>query len=262
MSPKLTVIEAFNLSTTPLTVRTINLMIEQHPELEAELNLLKKSILQYEGDRHKIRSSVEAEKHKALYEAELKAEKLEVELKKNADYIQAAHEKLSGYEEVFDEAESSKQEVKELKEIVKLKEKEIQRLRRNKITAVLHTEREKAELTNMITDLEQRLEAERIRANDCMQAKDEATRACETLKNRMDTYLGYFERHGSQLRAYLFDDKKEAAFKDSDGNMDHGFGFRRLDAGKVVKLPSIIEEDENKGGAIKISELLLFFLLC
>jgi hypothetical protein len=255
-SPNLSDIEFSDIPTASFAGRTINLMIEDHPDLEAELNLLKKSMLHHEGELQNKRNSFEAEKHKVLYEADLKVEQFQIALRKKIDYINAAHQKLSEYEEALDEIESSKQDVKNLQEILKMKDKEIQVYRRNKISTVLQGEREKKELTDMIADLQQRLEAESIRANDQIHEKDEAMRNYEGMKNRLDTYLSYFERQGSQVRAYLFEDKKEIAGKVIEGSVDHGFGFKRLDAGKVVKLPSIIEEDESKDGEIAVSKFL------
>ena len=262
-SPSAPGFDTLNLITTPVTVRTINLMIQKHPELEAELNLLKRSILGYEKDRHSLRSAIEAEKHDAFYEMELKAEKLEIGLKKQTDYVETVHERLSEFDDMLDEAENCKQAVKEMKKLLQAKEKEIQRLKRNKISNTLQSEREKSGLATVIEDLERRLKAELARADDQKQQRDDAIQSFEAMKNRMDTYLSYFERQGSQLRNYLFDEEKDqVGFKEIDGPMEHGFGFRRLDAGKVVKLPSIIEEDESKEGAIKIRKFFPSKIVC
>jgi hypothetical protein len=80
------------------SIRTINLIIQEHPELSSELTVLRNAIQEQESQMSESLSALETETHGKVFEAFKKIAKLEKHLEDKNAFIRGCYESLDKFE--------------------------------------------------------------------------------------------------------------------------------------------------------------------
>jgi hypothetical protein len=193
------------MPTTPFgsksfTTRAIEILIEQNPNLEDELNLLKGSVVKQEEEAEDAKNAIQEKYHTKLWESFTKITKLEKGIKGKDEIIKDAYDKVDEYENQLkyrsQEIAEYKKRISDLENDMEQKDREMDLQRRQKSSMLVRLEREKRALVEQMELLDEKLETEKLKT-EVKKKKGTAMKYNDAPSRH------YYEDQGSESGSYF-----------------------------------------------------------
>ena len=218
-------------------IGSIDLMIASYPDLQCELNVVKRAIREHENEIKASKDGAVGQLHQKLIDALTKIESLQQFVNEKDVMLNDVCDKLDAYDDHFEQSahfvETSRVKVQWLEDEVRRLEGITTRTQREHAQEKSNHERAKRRI---LDEYEDKLMAEKLKAEEIQQERERALSFSDSVKESHTLYRNYYNQQHRLYRTYFGQYGQERGVMAAETGM-----------GGILSIPAISEDFTEDG---------------